>query len=444
VRRLQRWLTAVGIPTSTDGIFGVLTQRSVRRFQLAARLHPASGRVGVRTAQTLQSWVARGKSIGPSSRTVRRPPFGRVLRIGDRGGDVRTLQRWLGDVGIPTGADGIFGVLTRRSALRFQLAARLSPATGTVGIRTATALGSWVARGRRVARVGAGVVSPFGRVLRAGDSGGDVRTLQQWLDAVGIPTGTDGIFGPMTLRSAMRFQLAAGLRPASGTVGERTARALEAWVEGRRRIAGAGLVFPLWPIQRVLSPSHWTLQRALVIVEDVDLIAEERGMHPGQHGPLFELLNEIDGLGEDADVTFLLTTNRADLLEPALAQRPGRVDQAVELPLPDAEGRRRLLALYGGNLDLQLSDTEPIVSQTEGMTASFFKELLRRAALISAESCRGDGHGALIVNEAHLRAAQLLAEQNQLTRILLGARRDHHPQDPASATDWPLALGEGS
>jgi len=265
VRRLQRWLTAVGIQTSADGIFGVLTQRSVRRFQLAARLYPASGTLGVRTARTLQSWVARGRSIGRGSRTSRRPPFGRVLRIGDRGGDVRTLQRWLGDVGIPTGADGIFGLLTRRSALRFQLAARLSPASGTVGIRTATTLGSWVARGRRVAPV----VSPFGRVLRSGDRGGDVRTLQQWLGAVGIPTGTDGIFGPMTLRSAMRFQLAADLRPASGTVGARTARALQAWVEGRR-IAAAGLVFPLWPIGRVLSPSHWTLDQGVDIgtVED--------------------------------------------------------------------------------------------------------------------------------------------------------------------------------
>jgi murein DD-endopeptidase MepM/ murein hydrolase activator NlpD len=177
---------------------------------------------------------------------------------------VRTLQRWLGDVGIPTGADGIFGLLTRRSALRFQLAARLSPASGTVGIRTATTLGSWVARGRRVARVGAGGTSPFGRVLRAGSHGGDVQTLQQWLDAVGIPTGTDGIFGTMTMRSAMRFQLAAHLYPASGTVGVRTARALQAWVEGRRRIA-AGLVFPLRPIQRVLSPSHWTLDQGVDI-----------------------------------------------------------------------------------------------------------------------------------------------------------------------------------
>ena len=78
------------------------------------------------------------------------------------------------------------------------------------------------------------------------------------------------------------------------------------------------------------------LQPAMVVVEDVDLIAEDRGMHPGQHPLLFQLLNEMDGLAEDADVVFVLTTNRADLLEPALAARPGRVDQAVEL---DAAGR---------------------------------------------------------------------------------------------------------
>ena len=124
------------------------------------------------------------------------------------------------------------------------------------------------------------------------------------------------------------------------------------------------------------------LQPALVIVEDVDLIAEGRGMHPGQHPLLFQLLNEMDGLREDADVTFLLTTNRADLLEPALAQRPGRVDQAVELPVPDAEGRRQLLALYRGNLDLDLVDTDPVVAKTEGVTASFLRSCC--AALLSS------------------------------------------------------------
>jgi hypothetical protein len=82
-------------------------------------------------------------------------------------------------------------------------------------------------------------------------------------------------------------------------------------------------------IARALAP-------AIVVIEDVDLIAEHRGMHPGQHPMLFQLLNEMDGLAEDADVTFILTTNRADLLEPALASRPGHVDQAVAFALPDA------------------------------------------------------------------------------------------------------------
>ena len=66
----------------------------------------------------------------------------------------------------------------------------------------------------------------------------------------------------------------------------------------------------------------------------MDLIAEQRDSRAGQHPLLFQPLNEMDGLGEDADVTFVLTTNRADLLEAAFAQRPGRVDHAAELPGP--------------------------------------------------------------------------------------------------------------
>ena len=57
----------------------------------------------------------------------------------------------------------------------------------------------------------------------------------------------------------------------------------------------------------------------------------------------------------DADVVFVLTTNRADVLEPALAARPGRVDQAVELGLPDATARRALLELYRGAKEMTVS-----------------------------------------------------------------------------------------
>ena len=166
-----------------------------------------------------------------------------------------------------------------------------------------------------------------------------------------------------------------------------------------------------------------TLALAIVVIEDVDLIAEHRGMHPGQHPMLFQLLNEMDGLAEDADVVFILTTNRADLLEPALAARPGRVDQAVAFSLPDDLSRRRLLELYRAELSLDLSDSDSVIERTDGVTASFLKELLRKASLVAAEHDT-TGSGALTVTGADLVAALdgLLDEHSELTRVLLGAR----------------------
>jgi hypothetical protein len=190
-----------------------------------------------------------------------------------------------------------------------------------------------------------------------------------------------------------------------------------------------------------------TLEPALIVVEDVDLIAEERESWHSQGPLLFQLLNEMDGLGPEADVTFLLTTNRADLLEEALAARPGRVDHAVELPVPDADARRRLIELYQGRLVLDLADPDAPVRRTEGVTASFLKELLRRAALSAAERTGADPagpdspdpegaapDGPLRVTDADMTAAldQLLDTRNQLTQALLGgvsARRA--PTGPA-------------
>ena len=163
-----------------------------------------------------------------------------------------------------------------------------------------------------------------------------------------------------------------------------------------------------------------TLQPAMLVIEDVDLIAEDRGMHPGQHPLLFQLLNEMDGLAEDADVVFVLTTNRADLLEPALAARPGRVDQAVALELPDLDARRRLFELYRGRLPVDTSGLDDVLARTEGVTASFLKELLRRAALVAASR---DTDGELAVSSADLRTAldELLDTRNAMTRTLLGS-----------------------
>ena len=83
------------------------------------------------------------------------------------------------------------------------------------------------------------------------------------------------------------------------------------------------------------------LQPAIVILEDVDLVAEECGYAPAPHvaGPyFFELLNQMDGLADDADVLFLLTTNRPDILEPALAAPPAALirPSRFHYPMPTA------------------------------------------------------------------------------------------------------------
>jgi hypothetical protein len=161
------------------------------------------------------------------------------------------------------------------------------------------------------------------------------------------------------------------------------------------------------------------LQPATLVLEDVDLVAQERTEQSvGANTVLFELLNQMDGLAEDADILFLLTTNRPELLEPALAARPGRVDLAVEVPLPDAECRHRLIELYGAGLTLQLTDPAGLVARTEGVSGAFIRELLRKAALLAADE--GD---ELVVTDRHVDGAlhALVVEGGPLTRRLLGA-----------------------
>jgi ATP-dependent 26S proteasome regulatory subunit len=183
-----------------------------------------------------------------------------------------------------------------------------------------------------------------------------------------------------------------------------------------------------------------TLQPSMVVVEDVDLIAEDREIYGG-HSLLFQLLNEMDGLAEDADVVFVLTTNRPAVLESALAARPGRVDQAVALELPDAEARRRLFRLYQGGLEVDASRLDSVVERTDGVTASFLKELLRRAALLAAQQSRA---GRIVVSADQLDAAldELLDTRNAMTRVLLGGRNREVPivdgaDDEALDDDWP-------
>jgi ATPase family associated with various cellular activities (AAA) len=178
------------------------------------------------------------------------------------------------------------------------------------------------------------------------------------------------------------------------------------------------------------------LQPSMVVLEDVDLVAIDRDYDtPGGNPLLFSLLDAMDGVGADADVTFVLTTNRADILETALADRPGRVDLAVEIPRPDARCRERLLRVYARDLTVD-ADLEPVVAGTEGVTASFIKEMIRRTVLASLQA----GERPPVLRGPHFAGvlAEMNSEHQALTRSLLGAgaegpaRKPGRPPRPAS------------
>ncbi|MFO0012465.1 MAG: AAA family ATPase [Planctomycetota bacterium] len=165
---------------------------------------------------------------------------------------------------------------------------------------------------------------------------------------------------------------------------------------------------------RVLVP-------ATIILEDVDLIGTQRDRQMvDANALLFELLNQMDGLADDSDILFVLTTNRPDVLEPALAARPGRIDQAIAVPPPDENCRRRLFDLYSQGLTLKTKRRDEIIKKIDGVSAAFIRELLRKAAVFAAMDSQED----LIIRDKHLDEAldELLVTGGTLTQSLLGAR----------------------
>jgi len=111
------------------------------------------------------------------------------------------------------------------------------------------------------------------------------------------------------------------------------------------------------------------------------------------------------------------------------------VDLAAEIPLPDAIARTRLVSLYGGGL-FSAEALAAVATRAEGTTASFAKELVRRAVLGAAVA------GVEPRDEHLLLAVQdLLSDAEALTRSLLGAGGDHKDGDGVAPYPSPMPGG---
>jgi ATP-dependent 26S proteasome regulatory subunit len=173
-----------------------------------------------------------------------------------------------------------------------------------------------------------------------------------------------------------------------------------------------GFVRQACRLAKILSPS-------VVIMEDVDLIAGDREQN--RHSSLLhDLMDEMDGLGRTSDSIFVLTSNQPESLEPALASRPGRVDQAIQFPLPDQDCRRRLLTLYSESLDVRQVDNDWLIEKTEGASPAFIQELVRRATLQCAERSEPNESLHLTTEDFSAALEELVHLGGDLTSNVLG------------------------
>ncbi|GMW00318.1 MAG: ATPase [Candidatus Hydrogenedentota bacterium] len=239
-----------------------------------------------------------------------------------------------------------------------------------------------------------------------------------------IQRNTSGFFEHASAlrRSGRSVKRGLLLHGAPGTGKSYTAKWVAQSVEGLTVILVAGN--QLWMIKQICRLAA-ALSPSLVILEDVDLVASRRDgvRHPAYELTLHDLLNEVDGMAPDAEVLFLLTTNKPEVIEPAIASRPGRIDQAIEFPLPDSRCRKRLFDLYSYGLDVRLERLDEFVARTEGASPAFIQELFRKAAMFAAEDT-AHSIGLLRVTDEHCELAlrELLFGGGDLTRNLLGFR----------------------
>jgi ATP-dependent 26S proteasome regulatory subunit len=156
------------------------------------------------------------------------------------------------------------------------------------------------------------------------------------------------------------------------------------------------------------------LQPAMLVFEDIDLIAQERD-HNGLATILGELMNQIDECEPDEQVLFIMNTNSLERLENAVRNRPGRVDQIVDVPLPDPAARARLLRLFAKSFAPDEAALTKVATATEGATPATLKEVVKRAAVMSLRRRHPDG-ASTTTPTIQITAEDLLLAYEQVGR----------------------------
>lgn len=209
---------------------------------------------------------------------------------------------------------------------------------------------------------------------------------------------------------------------------------------GLQRGRSAGFIRQVLATARQLTP-------AIVVLEDVDLVAADHGICGDHHADdcqrpgLAEVLDALDEMvdDEDVDLTVILTTHRIEAIEQALALRPGLIDLALEVPLPDADLRERLFARSARALPVTSAGVRTAAEAAVATPGSFPRQVVRRAVL---DALSADAE----VDDARLVSAvrALMAERAELrTATSRKTARDHWSSVKGAVGSEPGAAGPG-
>jgi cell division protease FtsH len=128
---------------------------------------------------------------------------------------------------------------------------------------------------------------------------------------------------------------------------------------------------------------------AIIFVDEIDAVGRHRGAgvgggHDEREQTLNQLLVEMDGFDAKVGVILLASTNRPDILDPALL-RPGRFDRQIVVDRPDLVGRKAILRVHARSKPLAEGvDLDVIARRTPGFTGADLANLMNEAALLSA------------------------------------------------------------
>ena len=123
----------------------------------------------------------------------------------------------------------------------------------------------------------------------------------------------------------------------------------------------------------------------IIFLDEVDALVPRRGSgDSGSHvteNVVSQILTEIDGLEELHDVLIIGATNRLDIVDEALL-RPGRFDRIIEVPNPDAKGRKHIFEIHTKKKPLSSEvNMTKLVELTEGFSGAEIAAVANRAAI---------------------------------------------------------------